>query len=206
MTDIITTTDPSKQASVDATVTPAERRGSVVSALTTRTDREAPTEEEQTTLRKVSGKIPWICYAFCIVEFSERASYYGVKGVFSNFIQFGLPKGGNGAGAPPVGTQETAGALGMGLKAGSALTLLFTFLAYTIPILGGYIADTKLGRYKTICIGVLICGISHIIMVFGALPSVLQAGHGVAPFIISMLLLAFGAGEPFFPFRFEEFN
>lgn len=46
--------------------------------------------------------------------------------------------GGNGAGAPPRGTQETAGALGMGLQASSGLVLLFAFLAYVLPILGGW--------------------------------------------------------------------
>lgn len=29
-----------------------------------------------------------------------------------------------------------------------AVTTTFTFLAYTIPILGGIIADTKWGRFK----------------------------------------------------------
>lgn len=31
-------------------------------------------------------------------------------------------------------------------------------------------------------------------MIFGALPSVLRAGHGVGPFILSLILLAIGAG------------
>lgn len=67
-------------------------------------------------------------------------------------------------------------------------------ISYIIPIFGGWVADTKLGRFKTIMIGVLICGVSHIIMVLGAIPSVLQAGHGIAPFMISLFLLAIGAG------------
>ena len=173
-----------------------ERKSSVFVVSTQPTEEhEEPTEEERAKLRKVAGPVPAVAYVLCTVEFAERASYYGCSQVFSNFIQFPLPKGGNGAGATPKGTQETAGALNMGLRTSSALTLLFTFLAYTVPILGGWVADTKLGRYKTICIGVFICGIAHIIMIFGALPSVLQAGHGAAPFIISLLILAFGAGE-----------
>lgn len=40
----------------------------------------------------------------------------------------------------------------------------------------------------------LVCGVSHVIMVVGAIPSVLQAGNGMAPFMISLFLLAIGAG------------
>ncbi|KAJ5366855.1 hypothetical protein N7541_000796, partial [Penicillium brevicompactum] len=156
----------------------------------------SPTEEENQTLRKVAGSLPLVSFALCLVEFAERASYYGAKTVFSNFIQFPLPEGGNGAGAPPRGTQKTAGALGMGLQASSGLTLLFLFLSYVIPIFGGWWADVHIGRYKAIVVGVLICGVAHIIQVFGAIPSVLQRGtsNAAPPFIIGLLLLSFGAG------------
>lgn len=50
-----------------------------------------PTEEERTALRRVSGSIPWAAYMICVIEFAERASYYGVQFVFSNFVQFPLP-------------------------------------------------------------------------------------------------------------------
>lgn len=52
-----------------------------------------PTEEESKTLRKVAGSLPLVSFALCLVEFAERASYYGAKTVFSNFIQFELPEG-----------------------------------------------------------------------------------------------------------------
>ncbi|PWY63656.1 PTR2-domain-containing protein [Aspergillus eucalypticola CBS 122712] len=155
-----------------------------------------PTEEEVNSLRKVPAYLPVIAYSLCLVEFAERASYYGAQTVFSNFIEFPLPKGGNGAGAPPRGTQETAGALGMGLQASDGLVLLFQFLAYVIPIFGGWWADVHVGRYWAICVGVAICGIAHIIQIIGAIPSVLQAGtaHAAPPFIIGLLMLALGAG------------
>jgi hypothetical protein len=44
--------------------------------------------------------------------------------------------GGNGAGATPKGSQETPGALNKGLTTSSALVLLFTFLAYCVPVFG----------------------------------------------------------------------
>jgi hypothetical protein len=86
----------------------------------------APTEEEMRLLRKVADRIPNKAYLLCVVEFGERASYYGVKTVFSNFMQFPMPEGGNGAGAPPKGTEATAGALGRGIQFSVAIGLLFT--------------------------------------------------------------------------------
>ncbi|KAJ5569516.1 uncharacterized protein N7459_008946 [Penicillium hispanicum] len=155
-----------------------------------------PNDEDRHTLRRVAANLPLVAFSLCLVEFAERASYYGAQTVFSNFVEFPLPKGGNGAGAPPRGSQETAGALGMGLQASSALVLLFTFLAYVIPIFGGWWADVYVGRYKAIFVGVIICGIAHIIQIVGAIPSVLHRGKSNAapPFIIGLLLLAFGAG------------
>jgi hypothetical protein len=50
-----------------------------------------PIEEDLISLRRVSSKIPLVAYSLCIVEFAERASYYGCTFVFSNFVQFPLP-------------------------------------------------------------------------------------------------------------------
>lgn len=82
----------------------------------------------------------------------------------------------------------------MGLQTASAIGTLFTFLAYVVPIFGAWLADTKIGRYRAIFLGVSICAVSHVIMVGGAAPALLQAGKGVAPFMISLFLLAIGAG------------
>lgn len=40
-----------------------------------------PTEEELATLRRVSGKIPWLAYTVAFVELCERFSYYGTTAV-----------------------------------------------------------------------------------------------------------------------------
>ncbi|TVY75557.1 Peptide transporter PTR2, partial [Lachnellula suecica] len=153
-----------------------------------------PTADEEKVLRKVADKIPAVSFALCLVEFAERASYYGVSTIFNNFLQFPLPAGGNGAGAPPVGTQETAGALNKGLTFANAFVLLFTFLAYVVPLYGAWLADTRLGRYKVIAIGVFLCGVAHVILVISGIPSILQAGRGIAPFMVGFFILAFGAG------------
>ncbi|KAL8279906.1 hypothetical protein RQP46_007756 [Phenoliferia psychrophenolica] len=153
-----------------------------------------PTEEERKTLRLVADRIPLAAVLIAVVEFAERASYYGTSGPFSNFIQRPLPKGGNGAGATPKGTQLTPGALGKGLVMATALTTLFSFLAYTVPILGGVMADTRWGRYRTIVYGTCIAFIAHIIILVAAIPSVIHDGKAIGPFILGLLMLAFGTG------------
>lgn len=55
-----------------------------------------PTPEELRTLRRVPINIPIVAYLICIVEFSERASYYGVQPLISNFVNRPMPTGGNG--------------------------------------------------------------------------------------------------------------
>ncbi|ESK96849.1 mfs peptide [Moniliophthora roreri MCA 2997] len=157
-------------------------------------DGRPPTEEERATLQRIPGNIPWTAYTICIVEFAERASYFGCAAVFSNFIQRPLPPGGNGAGAPPPGTQLSAGALGLGLQAATAITKTFSFVAFALPILGGILADQRWGRFKTVCIGTALCAIAHVILVIAAIPSVIAGGHAIVPFIISIVILALGTG------------
>ncbi|KAK8870085.1 hypothetical protein IAR55_000655 [Kwoniella newhampshirensis] len=157
-----------------------------------------PTEEELLTLRKVAAPMPWAAVAMCLIEFAERASYYGSTGPFNNFINNPLPAGGSGTGAVPkgpAGLNAHAGALGLGSRDASALTNMFTFLAYVIPIFGGIIADTKWGRFKTICVGTAVGAIAHVLLIIPALPSVIKHPDGsLGAFTISIIILAFAAG------------
>ncbi|KAJ5787871.1 hypothetical protein N7457_002861 [Penicillium paradoxum] len=193
---------PTRQESMEPTANPLDDEekikndASEITASSLDDKYPLPTEHEDQTLRRVAASLPLVSFSLCFVEFAERASFYGVKSVVANFVQFPLPKGGNGAGATPQGTQETAGALGMGLQASSALSLLFLFLAYVTPIFGGWWADVYVGRYKAIMVGVVICGIAHVIQIIGAIPAILQKGppNAAPPFIIGLLVLAVGAG------------
>jgi dipeptide/tripeptide permease len=124
-----------------------------------------PTEDEKKSLRKVAGKVPPLAYWLCAVEFAERASFYGVIGLFNNFINKKTPPDGNGLGAPARGTQTTPGALGKGKATANATVQSFKMLIYALPVLFGWLADTKTGRWKLICLGVFVCAVSHILMV-----------------------------------------
>ena len=85
-------------------------------------------------------------------------------------------------GAPPKGSQLSAGALGLGVQTATALVVLFQsvdpswscqgltsrFLAYCTPLIGGYHSDAKIGRYKALWIGLYIGFVSHVLLVIGA--------------------------------------
>jgi len=154
-----------------------------------------PTDEQLSTLRRVAGNIPMTAYVLCFVEFCERGSYYSCVGVISNFVNRKLPAGGNGYGAPPRGTQQTAGALGLGTVKATAVSQSFKMLVYCLPVVFGWIADTYTGRFRLICWGVAICGIAHALMIASGAPTLLANGSAVAPYLISLYVLAVGAGK-----------
>ena len=99
-----------------------------------------------------------------------------------------MPKGGNGAGAPPRGSGLNAGALDRGIETAVAVTTFFGLWAYIGPIFGGehklndhkiqtnlliilaIMADQYWGRFKTVCVFTAIVGIGHVILVGMDLP------------------------------------
>jgi len=68
-------------------------------------------------------------------------------------------------------------------------------IAYVLPILGGWLADTKTGRFKMVCIGVAIFGFAHVLMIISAIPKIIQSGKAFGPFAVSVYALAFGGGK-----------
>ncbi|KAK6204532.1 POT family-domain-containing protein [Scheffersomyces amazonensis] len=156
-----------------------------------------PTPEEAKTLRRILGRASYASYLLCLCELAERASYYSVTGILTNFIQRPLPENSpHGWGAPASKTSsQSAGALGQGLQAANALTTLLTFVAYVVPLYGGFVADTKLGKFKAIWIGVIAGFVAHILFVIAAIPSVIQNGKAaLAPTILAILTLSVGTG------------
>ncbi|KAF8690955.1 Peptide transporter PTR2A, partial [Rhizoctonia solani] len=155
-----------------------------------------PTEEEKRTLRRVAGHIPMSAWLVVVVEFAERFSYYGTTGPFVNYIQRPLPEGGNGAGAPPKGTEIRPGALGKGQQASTGLTTFFSFLSYLTPILGAILSDAYWGKLKTLFIFAIVGGVGHVILVGTAAPALLQnnpTGSYVG-LIISLIIMGFATG------------
>jgi len=153
-----------------------------------------PTEEEWATLPRVAGRIPWQAWTVAAVEFVERFSYYGTSAVFVNFIQKPLPPGSTtGAGFLKKGV--SSGALDMGQRASTGLTMFNQFWSYITPLGGAWLADEYWGRYKTIQYSNLIALIGHIILIMSAIPAVIvKPNVAIGVFAVGLVVMGFGTG------------
>lgn len=153
---------------------------------------ELPTPEERDTLRRVADAIPWNAYLIAFIELAERFSYYGTTVVFTNFIQQPLPPNSRtGAGY----TNGQSGALGMGQRASTAIGTFNAFWVYIVPLFGAYVADAYWGRFKTICVAVVIALLGHAILVVSALPDVIEHPHlSLIYFIFAIVIMGVGTG------------
>lgn len=150
--------------------------------------------EDKYRYRNITTRPSFAAMLILICEFGERGSYYGTIGVLTNFIQRPLPEGSTTGRVLP-GHEGSAGALGLGLSDANALYMLLQFLAYVTPLFGGYLADDRLGKFKTIMIGVWVGIIAHILFVIAAIPSVIISGQAaLAPTILAILSLAVCTG------------
>ncbi|KFY44747.1 hypothetical protein V494_01338 [Pseudogymnoascus sp. VKM F-4513 (FW-928)] len=110
----------------------------------------------------------------------------------TNFVQRPLPPGSTtGAG----GANGQAGALNMGQRASTGIGTFNQFWMYTTPLFGAYIADAHWGRYKTICVALVIAIVAHILFVISALPPVIANPQGaLGCFMLGVLILGVGTG------------
>ncbi|KAF2639172.1 peptide transporter PTR2-A [Massarina eburnea CBS 473.64] len=159
-------------------------------------DDDFPTDEDLVTLRRVAAPIPWRIYSIAFVELVERMSYYGATAVYSNFIAKDMSKATRtGAAINPDSDQAQPGALGLGKQVAFSLTTFNAFWVYCCPLLGAWIADTYLGRFKTIVYSVIVAEIGHIILVASSAPSVMEKPkNALAAFIIGLLVMGLGTG------------
>ncbi|GME83323.1 unnamed protein product [Ambrosiozyma monospora] len=146
-------------------------------------------------LRRVTGDIPKVAYLVCLVEFTERLSYFMITGCITNMVQRPLPKGSTNGSVLDLSSDESPGALGMGLGIASLVSQLLMFAAYISPLYSGYLADTKLGKYKSLVVGTLIGSVGHGLLVLASVPAVLK----IIPVsfvltLISIVTIAISAG------------
>lgn len=150
-------------------------------------------EEDRAKLRRVPAAMPWTAYMIAICELAERFSYYGTTQVFQNMIDNPLPPGSTtGSNSAPNGVP---GIYGRGQQTATGLTTFNTFWVYINPLIGGWLADTYLGRFNTICLGVAITLVGHLLFIIATIPSVISDKNGsFACFILGVIINGVGTG------------
>ncbi|KAF2801839.1 PTR2-domain-containing protein [Mytilinidion resinicola] len=143
---------------------------------------EHPSEEEKRTLRHIGDPLPKAAFLVAIVELCERFTYYGIQGLFQNYVQ------------RPLDGSLGRGALGMGQKGATGLGTFFQFWCYVTPIIGAIIADQYLGKYKTILYFCFVYIIGLLILTLTSLPIALQHGAGLGGFIAAIIIIGLGTG------------
>ncbi|KAF9463711.1 peptide transporter PTR2B [Collybia nuda] len=158
---------------------------------------EGVTEHELLTLRHVADRLPYTSWLVVIVEFAERWTYYGTTNIYNNYIQFKLPPGSDNGSVPPGlrGGDTVAGALGRGQQKAFAIRTFNSFWVYITPWVGGILADTLWGRYKTILIFSIVCLIGHVILVASSSPAALaNSNTALGLLVLSIVVMGLGAG------------
>ncbi|KAI5789348.1 putative MFS peptide transporter [Pyronema domesticum] len=154
---------------------------------------DEPTAEEFVTLPRVPGTLSFVTLTIAIVETCERISFCGQIAVFQNFIQQSLPEGSpTGAG----GHKGVSGALGLGQKVATSISTVDAFLIYAMPLLGGYLADTHWGRYKTITLAIFMYLLGNAILIVASSPPLLAMPKGALALLITAIVVqAMGTGS-----------
>uniref|UniRef100_A0A671XNP7 Solute carrier family 15 member 2 n=1 Tax=Sparus aurata TaxID=8175 RepID=A0A671XNP7_SPAAU len=76
----------------------------------------------------------------------------------------------------------------------TAIYHAFSSLCYFTPILGAIIADSWLGKYKTIIYLSIVYVIGHVVKSVGAIPTVGNTDVHIALSMVGLILIAFGTG------------
>ncbi|OJD11749.1 hypothetical protein AJ78_07538 [Emergomyces pasteurianus Ep9510] len=145
-------------------------------------DGEEPTEHEKATLQHVAENLPFSAWLVAGVELSERFTYYGMNGLFQNYIQ------------KPLDGSLGRGALGLGRQGGTGLVTFFQFWCYVTPIFGAIVADQYLGKYMAIFWFCIVYIIGLLILLLTSIPAALANGAGLGGFVVAIITIGIGTG------------
>ncbi|MCB0474833.1 MAG: peptide MFS transporter [Flavobacteriaceae bacterium] len=108
-------------------------------------------------------------------EMWERFSYYGMRAILILFLI----------------TKTTEGGWGWERKEAYALFGWYVMLVYFLPLIGGWIADTKWGHVKTVIVGAIIITLGHASMALADLSAGIDLSF---MFFVGLLLIVIGTG------------
>ncbi|XP_034041660.1 solute carrier family 15 member 2 [Thalassophryne amazonica] len=124
--------------------------------------------------KKLFGTNYPVSICFIVVnEFCERFSYYGMKAVLTlYFVSY----------------------LKWDQDFSTAIYHAFSSLCYFTPLLGAIIADSWLGKFRTIIYLSIIYAVGHVVKSVGAIPTVGDGNTHIALSMLGLILIALGTG------------
>ncbi|XP_026250363.1 solute carrier family 15 member 2 isoform X1 [Urocitellus parryii] len=151
-----------------------ESKETLFSPVSTEEVPPRPPSPPKKSSPKICGSSYPLSIAFIVVnEFCERFSYYGMKAVLTLYFLYFLHW-----------NEDTS----------TSVYHAFSSLCYFTPILGAIIADSWLGKFKTIIYLSLVYVLGHVLKSLGAIPIL---GGNVVHTILSLVglsLIALGTG------------
>ncbi|KAK3060657.1 hypothetical protein LTS18_008045, partial [Coniosporium uncinatum] len=143
---------------------------------------DEPNDYEKKHLRHIADPLNASIFLIAFVELCERFTYYGISGLFQNYIQ------------RPLDGSEGRGALGLGHQGATGLSTFFQFWCYVTPIIGAIIADQYLGKYLTILVFCCVYIVGLLILTLTSIPVALQNGAGLGGFATAVIIIGLGTG------------
>ncbi|GAQ11643.1 peptide transporter PTR2 [Aspergillus lentulus] len=139
-------------------------------------------EPEKRCLRRVCDDISLDIFLVALVELAERFTYRSITAPMQNYIQHGRDD------------VLHHGALGLGQKVATGISYFFVGWCYLAPIFGAVVADSYLGRFKTIFLGtgLSVCGV--LVLLLTSLPPSLEHGGGLPGLMLALILIGLGCG------------
>jgi POT family proton-dependent oligopeptide transporter len=120
-----------------------------------------------TDAARPAARQPRGLYLLFTVEMWERFSFYGMRAILVLFL-----------------ADTARGGMGWSKAAASQLFGLYGFLAYALPVAGGYIADRFWGTHRSMVVGAVIIAAGHFSMAAPTTPT----------FFAGLALVAIGTG------------
>ena len=150
--------------------------------MSSQSSDDQPTEDELKNLKRVADDIPTAVWLMALVSLSERFTYYGISAPFQNYIQ------------NPFDDPLRPGALNLGQATATRLNNVFSLFVYVTPVGAAIIADSWLGKYKTLLYSTIIYLLGCIILVATSFPSAIKANAGLPGLIVAMIIIGSGLG------------
>lgn len=164
---------------------PSRSRDGMANDKTPLTARSDVDSDEEVSLRKTESDVgcsclPW-CekpYPKCVFfilgnEFCERYSYYGMRTILVLYLKYYLDM-----------SDDTS----------TAVYHAFTVLAYLFPLMGAFIADSWLGKYRTILYLSIVYAFGMILNTMGACPPIGKDTMHLVLSMVGLFVIAVGTG------------